>query len=102
LTPSYAGVLKHAFLVILGLRLSKNYRVVILGHLQPGGSPTSADRILATQLGAYAVDIFLADGTGVMAGELAGKLCTTPLRETFTLKKPLEAYLLRIHSELSQ
>ena len=84
-------------------RLSKNeYRVLILGHLQRGGSPTAADRVLATKLGAYAVDVFLAGGTGVMAGEAAGRLCATPLRETFTLKKPLGAYLLRIHPELSQ
>lgn len=83
-------------------QLSKNeYRVVILGHLQRGGSPTAADRILAAKLGAYSVDVFQQGGTGVMAGELSGRLSTTPLRETFGHKKALDEFLLRIHAELS-
>ena len=34
-------------------------RVVILGHIQRGGIPTAKDRILATRLGAAAVDLLL-------------------------------------------
>lgn len=32
-------------------------RVTVLGHIQRGGSPTAADRILASKLGNYAIDI---------------------------------------------
>lgn len=78
------------------------YRVVILGHMQRGGSPTAADRLLATKLGAYAVDAVQQGLTGVMVGEVAGRLCVTPLRETFTRKKPLDAYLLEIHTLLAR
>jgi 6-phosphofructokinase 1 len=78
------------------------YRVVILGHLQRGGSPTASDRLLATKLGAYAVELFLDGGTAVMAGEVGGQLRTTPLRETWEKKKPLDSYLLKIHPELSR
>lgn len=77
------------------------YRVVILGHLQRGGCPTATDRLLATKLGASAVDLFLQGVSGVMAGEVEGKLCATPLPDTWTRKKPLDACLLRIHSELA-
>ena len=38
-------------------------RPVILGHVQRGGSPVSQDRILATKLGAYAVEQALAGKT---------------------------------------
>ena len=36
-------------------RLDREVRTVVLGHLQRGGSPTSFDRVLATQFGAHAV-----------------------------------------------
>jgi len=51
------GVQGGAFRVAEQLKkLSRNeYRVCILGHIQRGGSPTAADRCLATRLGTYAV-----------------------------------------------
>jgi 6-phosphofructokinase 1 len=83
-------------------QLSKNeYRVVILGYLQRGGSPTAADRLLGTKLGAHAVDLLLAGKTQVMAGEIGGKLSATSLRESFERKKALDGYLLAAHHELS-
>jgi 6-phosphofructokinase 1 len=36
-------------------RLLKETRIVVLGHLQRGGAPTTFDRVLATQYGAHAV-----------------------------------------------
>jgi len=36
-------------------RLKQDTRVVVLGHLQRGGAPTTFDRVLATQFGAHAV-----------------------------------------------
>ncbi len=72
------------------------YRVVVLGHIQRGGSPTAQDRIIATKLGAYAVDALKEGHTAVMAGEIHGTLCLTPLEETWTKKKALDPYLLRL------
>ncbi|MEE0908216.1 MAG: 6-phosphofructokinase, partial [Muribaculaceae bacterium] len=43
-------------------------RVTILGHLQRGGSPTAVDRILASRMGAAAVDALLEDQRNVMIG----------------------------------
>jgi 6-phosphofructokinase 1 len=71
-------------------------RVTVLGHIQRGGRPSARDRILATKLGAYAVDA-IADGrTGVMVGEVRGELTLTPLQESATRKKALDPYLLRL------
>jgi len=76
-------------------------RVVILGYLQRGGIPTAADRVLATKLGAYAVDLFLQGATGVMAGDVGGKLCAVPLAETWTKKKPVDSYLATVQRQLA-
>ena len=43
-------------------------RVTILGHLQRGGSPTAHDRILASRLGAAAIDAIMEDQRNVMIG----------------------------------
>ncbi|NSW55513.1 MAG: ATP-dependent 6-phosphofructokinase [Armatimonadetes bacterium] len=57
------------------------FRTCILGHIQRGGAPTARDRILASRLGAYAVQL-ISEGTGgVVVGEIAGKPATTPLTE---------------------
>lgn len=49
-------------------------RATVIGHIQRGGSPTAFDRVLASRLGAYAVDL-LSQGlggrcVGVRNGEL--------------------------------
>jgi len=71
-------------------------RVTVLGHIQRGGKPTARDRILATKLGAYAVDLIAEGRSDVMAGEVRGGLVATPLDETGTRKKALDPYLLRL------
>jgi 6-phosphofructokinase 1 len=73
-----------------------DYRVVVLGHIQRGGSPTARDRILATKLGAYAIDTISEGKTGVMVGEIKGELVTTPFEKTWEMKKPLDPYLLKL------
>ncbi len=58
-------------------------RVTVLGHVQRGGSPTAFDRILATSLGAAAVDYLLdtEDPEPVMMGLVANQIKATPLDE---------------------
>ncbi len=54
-------------------------RVVVLGHIQRGGHPTSTDRIMATRLGNYAVNM-LKDGlTNHCVSVKDGELITIPL-----------------------
>ncbi len=47
-------------------RLGKETRTVVLGHLQRGGSPTTFDRVLATQYGAHAVRLIIERKFGQM------------------------------------
>jgi ATP-dependent phosphofructokinase / diphosphate-dependent phosphofructokinase len=54
-------------------------RLTILGHLQRGGTPSAADRLLATRLGTAAVN-FINDGVyGVMVGVDGEKMRPVPL-----------------------
>jgi 6-phosphofructokinase 1 len=65
-------------------RLGVDVRVTVLGHVQRGGAPSAFDRILATRLGAAAVD-HLADAPEgaipVMFGLIANRPVATPLPE---------------------
>ncbi|MBS1971481.1 MAG: 6-phosphofructokinase [Bdellovibrionales bacterium] len=54
-------------------------KVCILGHIQRGGSPTASDRILASRMGAAAVETLLAGQSDVMVGTEADKLITMSL-----------------------
>ncbi|WP_220128864.1 6-phosphofructokinase [Bdellovibrio sp. KM01] len=54
-------------------------KVCILGHQQRGGSPTAADRILASRMGAAAVDSLLKGHCDIMIGTEGEKLIEVPL-----------------------
>lgn len=77
-------------------RLRLEYRVCVLGHVQRGGSPTARDRVLASKLGAAAVDALARGMSGYMVGESDGQVTLTPLRETWKKRKELDSNLLRL------
>ena len=49
-------------------KTGKSVRGVTLGHIQRGGSPNAPDRVLASRMGAYAVDAVLKGHFGKMVG----------------------------------
>lgn len=55
-------------------------RVVVLGHLQRSGPPTSFDRILGTRLGVEAVNMLVEEQFGFMVGVKGPRLCRTSLK----------------------
>ena len=56
-------------------RTGEETKLVVLGYLQRGGSPTAADRLLAGRMGAKATELLFSDisprAIGVAAGEIA-------------------------------
>lgn len=68
-------------------------RVVVLGHLQRGGSPTPEDRLLATQVGAWAVESLEQGADQVMCGRRDGRPHLTPFEETFKTHRPIDESL---------
>lgn len=80
---------------------NKDMRVTILGHIQRGGSPTAADRILGSRLGLGAVEGLLNGQSNVMAGIRNQQLVYTPFEECIGKEKPLNEDLVRMVKILS-
>ena len=71
-------------------------RVSVLGHLQRGGSPTMADRLLAARLGAAAVEGLIAGKHNCVVGIVNGAITFTPHAKAIAQKKMIEPDLLRL------
>jgi 6-phosphofructokinase 1 len=83
-------------------RLGFEVRATILGHTQRGGTPSAYDRILATRLGAGAIE-FLADGqSGVLSGWNKSSNTATPLEEVVNSKKPIDIKLMELAGVLDK
>lgn len=76
-------------------------KVCILGHTQRGGSPTAADRILASRLGAAAVDMLLQGKTDIMIGTQGANLVFLPFEEAVNKTKNSPKDYLNLASVLS-
>lgn len=88
----------NAFKISQRLALEDIYevRIAVLGHVQRGGAPTAADRILAGRLGYESVMALRAGKTDVMVGIIAGQLRFTPLLEAVRRSKSFDRKMLRI------
>ncbi len=71
-------------------------KVTIIGHLQRGGSPTCRDRVLASMLGAGAVEGLLEGKKGCAVGVINHKLKYTPFKQAIEKHKELSDYLMRL------
>lgn len=76
-------------------------KVCILGHLQRGGSPTASDRVLASRLGASAVQTLLSGQTDVMIGTDGPQLVTLPLEQVVKTEKKTSMDLIHLATALS-
>lgn len=76
-------------------------RVTILGHLQRGGSPTAQDRILASRMGAAAIDALLEDQRNVMIGDDDENMIYVPFSKAIRKDKPIDRSLLETLRRLS-
>ncbi len=76
-------------------------RVSILGHLQRGGSPTAYDRILASRMGAAAIDALLEDQRNVMIGVRNDEITYVPFSKAIKNDKPVKRELVDTLRRLS-
>ena len=82
--------------------LGFDLRVAVLGHVQRGGRPSAFDRLLATRLGAAAVDCVAQRESGVLIGLRDGVIQPTPLAMVATNQKPLDLRLLELMRVLAR
>ncbi|CAM3766106.1 6-phosphofructokinase [Parendozoicomonas haliclonae] len=71
-------------------------RVSVLGHMQRGGNPTCADRVLATRLGVAAVEQLMAGHSSVMCGVRNGSVCTVSIHDAISRKPGIDRNLMHI------
>ncbi len=76
-------------------------RVCILGHVQRGGTPTATDRVLASRLGAGAVEALLNGDTNCMVGIIGKKLVKVPFEAIYNQKKDNSRELIDLAQILS-
>ncbi len=82
--------------------LAMDYRVCVLGHVQRGGPPSARDRLLASKLGARAVQVLAEGRSGVMVGEVCNRVVETPFEQTFSNQKDLDQELLQLLKVLAR
>lgn len=80
----------HAAKIGIQLRMTR------LGHVQRGGTPGSFDRILASRLGAAAIELIGRGQYGCLVGMQRGAVVHTPLSEVAGRTKPLDPTLLEL------
>ncbi|MFD2046304.1 6-phosphofructokinase [Ornithinibacillus salinisoli] len=76
-------------------------RVTVLGHIQRGGSPTANDRVLASRLGAKAVDLLLDGKAGRMVGIQNNKLVDHDIDTILTVEHTIDQDMYQLSKELS-
>ena len=79
-----------------GRELGFEVRVTILGHVQRGGSPTAFDRLLATRLGAAAVQQLMKGQKGKMVGLIGNKVVATDLEKVLATRKSVDLEFYRL------
>lgn len=75
--------------------------ICTLGHVQRGGSPTAADRILASELGYAAIEALLNGKKNVMIGMKKNEICLVPLNEVQRHHLDINENLLRMMTVLT-
>ncbi len=77
-------------------------RVSILGHIQRGGAPSAYDRVLASELGSWAVRTLRRGHSGVMVGRQGGKVVETSLKQAVKHNRTINPQLEELVNWLSE
>jgi 6-phosphofructokinase 1 len=77
-------------------------RVTVLGYLQRGGFPSAFDRILASRLGAAAIEQLLKNKDHHMIGLIGNKIKTITIAEALSKKNQLQKSMYELAGILAQ
>lgn len=91
-----AGAIGERIKVELEERTGFETRVTILGHVQRGGTPTAADRLLASRFGIAAVDAVHEGASGVMTALVGDEIRLVPVADVAGRLKTVPEDLRRV------
>ncbi len=96
------GGIGHAVCAALERLTGKESRCVVLGHLQRGGPPTGADRLLATAFGTCAVDLVEQGRFGMMVALQDMRIVTVAISDAVVALRriPRDYCLLKVARDL--
>lgn len=77
-------------------------RLAVIGHLQRGGSPTAFDRLLATQMGAKAVELLLEGVSGAAVGIRGNKIYCMEIDQAIAVRDRLNMELYGLAQVLAK
>lgn len=77
-------------------------RATILGHMQRGGTPTCKDRMYASIMGAYAVDLLCAGKSKRVVAYRHGEYVDYEINEALAMKKDIDEYQFNVSRILSR
>jgi len=76
-------------------------RATILGHMQRGGSPSCRDRVYASIMGSYAVDLLCEGKSNLIVGYKHGEYQAFDIDEALSMQKQLPEYQYEVAKLLS-
>ena len=77
-------------------------RATILGHMQRGGSPTCKDRVYASIMGAYAVDLLCQGKSDRVVAYSHGEYVDYEIDEALAMKKDIDEYQYDVSKHLAR
>ena len=77
-------------------------RATILGHMQRGGRPTGQDRVYASIMGAYAVDLLIEGKSNRVVAYSNGEYVDYEIDEALAMKKDIDEYQFNISKNLAR
>lgn len=83
-----------------GDSLKQEIRKTVLGHVQRGGTPSSADRLISSQMGEFAVLALLQGERNSLVGLNRGRITLVDLEKVCTMKKHLPTDKIRLARHL--
>lgn len=76
-------------------------RATVLSYIQRGGNPTAFDRIIASRMGAKAVELLLEEKGGRVIGVIEGKIVDMDIKEALSMERTFDKDLYKISQSLS-
>ncbi len=77
-------------------------RATVLGYLQRGGSPTARDRVMASVMGSYAVDLLINGGSNRIVAYKHGDFVDYDIEEALSMKKETGGYEMQVAKLLTR
>lgn len=77
-------------------------RATVLGHIQRGGAPSAFDRVLASRMGAKAIELLMEGKTSRVVGIKNNEIFDQDIDEALALDRIFDTDLYRISEEISK